>query len=93
MKRAIKNFRIRLKMITSHGTIAFFGVFCAALALFGVAGLIVNLTTLHEDAMVCFDAASELMYATSDIEKSIMGILVEGSAEQYSQADKSPLKS
>ena len=89
MKRALKNFHIRVKMITSHGTIAVLAVMCSALALFGVAGLIVNLTTLHEDAMGCFDAACELMYASSDIDRDILGIISENSTDLYSQMENS----
>ncbi|MBR6677281.1 MAG: MCP four helix bundle domain-containing protein [Oscillospiraceae bacterium] len=89
MKRALKNFRIRLKMITSHGTIAVLAVLCSTLALYGVAGLIVNLTTLHEDAMGCFDAAADLMYATSDIDRDILGTISGGSTDYYSQMEAS----
>ena len=80
MKKLLKNFPIRLKMIASHGTIAVLSLFCATVALFGIKGLIANLTTIHEDAMMCVDAASDLMFASADIERSILGIVAENSA-------------
>lgn len=36
---------------------ALLAVFCATLALFGIAGLISNLTTIQEDAINCVKAA------------------------------------
>ena len=56
MKKLLKNFSIRKKMITSHGIIALLAVFCSVIALFGIAGLIANLTTIQTDAMSCVEA-------------------------------------
>ena len=83
MKKLLKNFSIRKKMITSHGTIALLGVFCVAIAVTGIAGLINNLTTLQKDAIVSVEAVGNLMYANVDIERSILGVFSEGSLEHY----------
>ena len=89
MKKLLKNFSIRQKMITSHGIIALLAVFCSVLALFGIAGLIANLTTIQEDAMSCVEAAGDLMYASADMERSILGVISEASGEHYSALEQS----
>ena len=88
MKKLLKNFSIRQKMITSHGIIALLAVFCSVLALFGIAGLIANLTTIQEDAMSCVEAAGDLMYASADMERSILGVISEASTEHYSALEQ-----
>ena len=88
MKKLLKNFSIRKKLITSHGIIALLSVLCATLALVGIAGLIANLTTIQKDAMSCVEAAGDLMYASADIERSILGIISDGSTEHYSRLEK-----
>ena len=88
MKKLLKNFSIRKKLITSHGIIALLSVICATLALVGIAGLIANLTTIQKDAMSCVEAAGDLMYASADIERSILGIISDGSTEHYSRLEK-----
>lgn len=85
MKNLLKNFSIRKKLITSHGIIALLSVLCVLLALSGIAGLIANLTTIQEDAMNCVDAAGDLMYAAADIDRSIIGMISDGSAAYYNQ--------
>ena len=89
MKKLLKNFSIRKKMITSHGIIALLAVFCSVMALFGIAGLIANLTTIQEDAMSCVEAAGDLMYASADMERSILSVISEASAEHYSALEES----
>lgn len=84
MKKMLKNFPIRLKMITSHGLIALLATFCVAVALLGIAGLINNLRTVHEDAMACVEAADTLMFAAADMDRSILGIISEQSNEYLS---------
>ena len=88
MKKLLKNFSIRQKMITSHGIIALLAVFCSVLALFGIAGLIANLTTIQEDAMSCVEAAGDLMYASADMERSILSVISEASTEHYSALEQ-----
>ena len=88
MKKLLKNFSIRQKMITSHGIIALLAVFCSVLALFGIAGLIANLTTIQEDAMSCVEAAGDLKYASVDMERSILGVISEASTEHYSALEQ-----
>ena len=83
MKKLLKNFPIRLKMITSHGTIALLSVFCVMVALTGIAGLINNLTTIQEDGIASVEAAGDLMYGSANIERSILGILSESTSEHY----------
>lgn len=89
MKKTLKNKSIRMKMITSHGLIALLSVLCSAVALIGIAGLIANLTTVHEDAMACVDAAGDLMYSAVDIERSILSIISDQSNEHYSTLESS----
>lgn len=89
MKKFLKNLSIRKKLITSHGIIALLSLICAALALCGIAGLIANLMTIQEDAMSCVEAAGDLMYASADIERSILGIISDGSTEYYSRLEES----
>ena len=83
MKKLLKNFSIRKKLITSHGIIAVLALICALMALSGIAGLIANLTTIQKDAMSCVEAAADLMYAPADIDRSILGLLTDGSVEHY----------
>ncbi len=83
MKKMLKKIPIRLKMITSHGLIALLSTFCVAVALLGIAGLINNLRTVHEDAMSCVEAAGDLMFAPADIERSILGIISEKTSAHY----------
>ena len=87
MKALLKNLSIRKKLITSHGIIALLAVLCAVTALFGIKGLIANLTTIQEDAMSCVKAAGDLMYASADIERSILGFFSDGSTEHYSRLE------
>ena len=87
MKKVLKNFPIRLKMITSHGLIALMATFCATVALVGISGLIANLTTIHEDAMAAMYAAGELKFAAADIERSILGVILEDSTEHYAMLE------
>ena len=87
MKQLLKNFSIRKKLITSHGIIALLSVLCATLALAGIAGLISNLTTIQNDAMSCVEAAGDLMYASADMERSILGIISDGSAGHYDRLE------
>lgn len=88
MKRILKNLSVRKKLITSHGTIALLSLICVGVALSGIAGLIANLTTIQKDAMSCVEAADDLMYASADIERSILGIISDGSTEHYSRLEK-----
>lgn len=87
MKKMIRNFPIRWKMVTSHGLIALLSLFCAIVALTGIAGLIVNLRTIHEDAMACVDAAGELMFSAADIERSILGVISEQTIEHLDRLE------
>ena len=87
MKALLKNLSIRKKLITSHGIIALLAVLCAVTALFGIKGLIANLTTIQEDAMNCVESACNLMYASADIERSILGFISDGSSEHYSRLE------
>ncbi len=89
MKKALKNFPVRLKLITSHGIIALLAVFCAVIALIGIAGLIANLKTVHEDAMSSIAAAGELKFAAADVERSILEMLRADAAVSYDQKAKS----
>ncbi len=89
MKKALKNLTIRVKMIVSHGLIALLGILCAAVALIGIAGLIANLRTVHEDAMASMEAAGNLMCASADIERSILGIISENSIEHLDMMEDS----
>ena len=87
MKALLKNLSIRKKLITSHGIIALLAVLCAVTALFGIKGLIANLTTIQEDAMSCVKAAGTLMSASADIDRSILGFISDGSTEHYSRLE------
>ena len=84
----LKNLSVRKKLITSHGAIALLSLICVGVALSGIAGLIANLTTIQKDAMSCVEAAGDLMYASADIERSILGIISDGSTEHYSRLEK-----
>jgi hypothetical protein len=88
MKQLLKNLSIRKKMITSHGIIALLSLFCAILALRGIGGLLNDLNTIQKDAMYCVEAAGNLMYASADIERSILGIISDGSTEHYSRLEQ-----
>ena len=88
MKKLLKNLSVRKKLITSHGTIAVLSLICVTLALTGIAGLIANLTTIQRDAMSCVEAAGNLMYASADIERSILGIISDGTTENYGRLEK-----
>lgn len=87
MNALLKNLSIRKKLITSHGIIALLAVLCAVTALFGIKGLIADLTTIQEDAIGCVKAASNLMYASADIERSIFGFISDSSTEHYSRLE------
>lgn len=88
MKKLLKNFSVRKKLITSHGAIAVLSVICVALALSGIAGLISNLTTIQKDAMSCMEAAGKLKFSAADIERSILGIISDGTTEHYDLLEK-----
>ena len=88
MKRAA-NLPIRVKLIISHGSIAIVALFLAACGLIGIHRVTDKVDTMYHGSLVNSEAIGDLMYSTTNLQRSITAILFEGNNDAYDEFARS----
>ena len=81
MKKGIfKNFSIRLKLIFSHGMIAFLALLVVIFGLISITTIVGRINSMKSGPMTSTAAVGDMMYATADMQRVMNGLMLAGNA-------------
>ena len=81
--KGLKNLRIRLKLIFSHGLIIFMTLIIAAFGLIGVQLSANRMTKIEAGPMAATEAVGDVLYATADLQRVLTAMIMAGGQPEY----------
>lgn len=85
MAEFIKNLRIKEKLIFSHGLIILMSVAIILCSIFGMKSIEARIEGLYQGPMTSVDVIGDLMYGTSDLQRTIIWSILREEQRSYSE--------